>query len=104
MTNDAKIDRLLLCLQFLLTVGTVVLGLFVASRVLGIEAGSGAIRPKGKKKGERWGSGRCVLHSHMMNLSTSLLLLHLCLLCIANISWGHWLCCDSVKCHGEQNE
>ncbi|KAK9901308.1 hypothetical protein WJX75_005640 [Coccomyxa subellipsoidea] len=45
-------------LGFLLTVGTVVLGLFVASRVLGIEAGSGAIRPKGKRKGERWGSGR----------------------------------------------
>ncbi|EIE20187.1 hypothetical protein COCSUDRAFT_34065 [Coccomyxa subellipsoidea C-169] len=45
-------------LGFLLTVGTVVLGLFVASRVLGIEAGSGAARPKSKKKGERWGSGR----------------------------------------------
>ncbi|BDA45438.1 hypothetical protein COCOBI_07-2250 [Coccomyxa sp. Obi] len=44
-------------LGFLLTVGTVVLGLFVASRVLGIEAGSGAARPQGKKKGDRWGSG-----------------------------------------------
>ena len=49
-------------MQFLLTVGTIVLGLFVASRVLGIEAGSGAARPQGKKKGGRWGSGRCVLH------------------------------------------
>lgn len=46
------------CVQFLLTVGTVVLGLFVASRVLGIEAGGSGGRPQGKKKGP----GRCVLH------------------------------------------
>ncbi|CAL8470962.1 g10504 [Coccomyxa elongata] len=45
-------------LGFLLTVGTVMLGLFVASRVLGIEADSSAARPQGKKKGGRWGSGR----------------------------------------------
>lgn len=45
-------------LGFLLTVGTVVLGLFVASRVLGIESGSSGARLQGKKKGDRWGSGR----------------------------------------------
>lgn len=58
--------------QFLLTVGTVVLGLFVASRVLGIEAGGSAARPQGKKKGGRWGSGRCVLHKDCILPSFSL--------------------------------
>lgn len=47
-------------LQFLFTVGTVVLGLFVASRVLGIEAGEGR-QGKGRSgKKQKWGSGRCV--------------------------------------------
>lgn len=59
---------LVMCGQFLLTVGTVVLGLFVASRVLGIEAGQGAARPKSKQNKGRWGSGRCVLHGGCMTV------------------------------------
>lgn len=43
--------------QFVFTVGTVVLGLYVASKVLGIEPGEG--RGRGSK-GQKWGSGRCV--------------------------------------------
>lgn len=46
--------------QFVLTIGTVVLGLFVASRVLGIETGGkGRSQPRGKR-GSKWDSGRCV--------------------------------------------
>ena len=47
-------------LQFVLTVGTVVLGLFIASRVLGIEWGGKPGQPK-SGRGGKWGSGRCVL-------------------------------------------
>ena len=46
--------------QFVLTIGTVVLGLFVASRVLGIEAGGRGASQPGGKRGGKWDSGRCV--------------------------------------------
>ena len=51
--------------QFVFTVGTVVLGLYVASKVLGIEPGEG--RGRGSK-GQKWGSGRCVRYTHMPSL------------------------------------
>ena len=49
-------------LQMVLTVGTIVLGLFVASRVLGVEGGGKPGQPKGGRgRGAgKWGSGRCV--------------------------------------------
>ena len=52
-------------LQMVLTVGTIVLGLFVASRVLGVEGGGKPGQPKGGRgRGAgRWGSGRCVTYT-----------------------------------------
>ena len=57
--------------QFVFTVGTVVLGLYVASKVLGIEPGEG--RGRGSK-GQKWGSGRCVRSTHMPSLPRALVL------------------------------
>ena len=47
-------------LQFVFTAGTVVLGLFVASKVLGMDIGGSG---QGQRRGgndQKWGSGRCV--------------------------------------------
>lgn len=55
--------------QFVFTVGTVVLGLYVASKVLGIEPGEG--RGRGSK-GQKWDSGRCVRSTHMPSLPCAL--------------------------------
>ena len=46
--------------QFVFTVGTVVLGLFVASKFLGTGPGEGGQGRGSSGKGRRWGSGRCV--------------------------------------------
>ncbi len=58
--------------QFVFTVGTVVLGLYMASKVLGIEPGEG--RGRGSK-GQKWGTGRCVRfytcpHCHCLHFDT----------------------------------
>lgn len=65
-------------MQFVFTIGTVVLGLFVASKVFGMEPGKGA---QGRKsaKGQKWGSGRCVIARMLVRLVPSLLNM-LCLL------------------------
>ena len=50
-------------LQFVFTAGTVVLGLFVASKVLGMDIGGSG---QGQRRGgndQKWGSGRCVRHT-----------------------------------------
>lgn len=79
-------------LQFLLTVGTIVLGLFVASRVLGIEAGEGGSRSRGKKGGGGWGSGRCVVASrligHLVHAQGKLQFWKICSKCTTAILLG----------------
>ena len=50
--------------------GTVVLGLFVASKVLGMGPGEGRQGRGSSGKGQRWGSGRCgLLHPRWNSLS-----------------------------------
>ena len=55
-------------LQFVFTVGTVVLGLFVASKVLGVGPGEGGQGQGRGSKGQRWGSGRCVSYVHVLTI------------------------------------
>ena len=46
--------------QFVFTAGTVVLGLFVASKVLGMDIGGSGQGQRRGGSGQKWGSGRCV--------------------------------------------
>ena len=50
-------------LQFVFTAGTVVLGLFVASKVLGMDIGGSGQGQRRGGSGQKWGSGRCVRHA-----------------------------------------
>ena len=47
-------------LQVVFTAGTVVLGLFVASKVLGMDIGGSGQGQRRGGNGQKWGSGRCV--------------------------------------------